>query len=517
MKKIIAVVMILALFSTGMIFAQSWEFWGGFGTGLRLTTFGGGDDWLGPTYDMVWVPDPTGGLDYTQRGHYVWTMRPTDRAPYAPGISLLAAEEGTFLDLRGKYTNRNFGLYGSVRLLPFSDHLIEIHGLFGWMTFFNDTLMMRIGRVQDHLDHGRGRGYVESLFPLWAAPGAKDCEYSYAEGDGIRFEYTGIRGLNIGVCFYLPHFSRHVYLSNRNNSITGRPDNYYKNQIAITGWMENAVNTSLRDFFMNTAFGLEYKSRSFDFAAGLKLDSVADGISDSQWGTTYFGAGLWGLYDGPQGPRTAPSLLDRIDGNNILDFLDKGMKAYAGIHLKMFRPWNIKFGGQFFNLGIFDEYGWMHLNQVLSYNLRWRYGTISLSAMQTIFNIYDDRSDPFAAAWDDEFHSPGSFRKSRAIFTFKPEFSFFGSAHTLYSIDVPVTIWPRIVIYDISVRPSVTYFIGRFLGTGLNIDFRYIFNIMQFSKYSNAFVDGIFQGRTVFRNSDPLIQNVVQVNFRVSF
>jgi hypothetical protein len=514
-KKKLVLALVLALVGAGMVYAQNWEFWGTLGTGLRVSTFGGGEDWDGPVYKAKWTPkDP-----YTyEKGFYTWS-KTAEQAPYAPAISLYNADDGTYLDVKGMYTGKNFGVYAGVRLQLFSEEPFQIHGLYGWMNFFNNALTVKLGRIQDHLNLARGRGYIESLYPLWAAPGAKDCEYSYAEGDGLRIEYTGIKGLNVGVCFYVPSFAEDIYMEKDPYIFTGKPRNFYKQSMNPVGWMDYAKNATLEDFFMNTAFGMEYKSKGFDIAAGLKLDSKADGLTDSTWGDTYFGPGLWALFDGPDGPlkNNELLLLGDLDRDDIIYYLDKGMKAYAGFDFKMLKPWSIKAGGQIYNMGAFDEYGWIHLNQSIAYNLKWKFGAIKLSALQTIFNLPEDRKDGFCRAYEDEYHTPSKAIQSKVVYTFVPEFSFFGSGHTLFSIDAPVTIWPNIVNYDISVRPRLIYFTGRFLEKGLSAELQYNFNIIQFSKYSNGFEEGRVAGRTIYRDSDPLIQNTVQLQLRVSF
>ncbi|MCL2878986.1 MAG: hypothetical protein FWF29_01960, partial [Treponema sp.] len=74
----------------------------------------------------------------------------------------------------------------------------------------------------------------------------------------------------------------------------------------------------------------------------------------------------------------------------------------------------------------------------------------------------------------------------------------------------------------ISVSPRIMYFPGQFLGKTLSIELQYFFNIMQFSKYGNEFTDNGYDSYTgagiaPFRDSQPLIRNVVQLQFGIQF
>ncbi|MCL2880976.1 MAG: hypothetical protein FWF29_12095, partial [Treponema sp.] len=429
MKKFL-VVSFLVLICTGSVFAQKWEFFGELETGLRLDTFGGGKDWYGPDYEW-YDTGRKGGWDNNQP---IWSWQEVGQKPYAPTISLYNDYYGNYLDLKGLYTNKNYGIYGGVRLHLSEEQPVEITGLLGWVDLFKNAIRVKIGRIQD---------YDTGLYPLWAAPGAKDCEYTYAEGDGVRFEFRGIRGLNAGVAMYIPQYDQ-MYIGDQKFMITSEYPNYYKQMATPTGWQDVGKNSLLEDFFSNTAFGMQFENRDIHVAAGLKLDSKADGITDSPMGSVYLGPSLWSLYDGPRGVKTA-MLLSAIPAGDNAYYLNKGMKAYAGFDFKFLRPWDLKFGGQAYNLGAFNDYGWMQLNQYLSYSFKWKFSTLGLRMYQVLFFMNEnDPNQKLGNYYANEYHNTKPL-KSNVIYTFTPFFDFFQSGNILISFEEPFTIWPNIV------------------------------------------------------------------------
>ncbi|MCL2043043.1 MAG: hypothetical protein FWG89_02775 [Treponema sp.] len=526
MKKTLALVLVLAFLTAGALFAQEWDFWGSATTGLKFTTFGGfgQSDWDGPDYNTSFNEK---GILFNEPEYWTWGY--TNRKPYAPALTLTSGDDGNYVDLNAMYTHRNWGFYASARFILFMENPFELHGLYLWYSFLNDDLTLKLGRVKDHVNLRQGRDYIEALFGLWSAPGAKDHEYSYSEGDGLRIEYTGIPGLNAGIGLFIPDLYHEYYMGDSawdsNNGmwmvdeITGRPVNYYRQQIGFNGWMENAKNVKLIDILKNITIGGEYRTENLHAAVGFKLDSPVDAL-DVDW-NPYFGHGLWNLFDGPVGPKTAPNLPDDIDKNNIDWYIGRGMKAYFGVHVQHFQPWSFKLGGQFSNLGAFSEVGKIQLNQTVSYELGWRYGGVSLSAIQTIYNIPDDRRDGFAWRFDDvtsirDFDNLDSAKGSlsKVMYTVQPSLDFFPAGGMHAGISIPITWWPGIVNYDIALKPSFTYFTGRFLEKGFSFTAEYIFNMIQFSKYSGDFRD---VGATEYRNSQPLITNALQLTASVSF
>jgi hypothetical protein len=489
-----------------------WKFWGDLRTGLRAETFGGGDDWNGPIYE--WKEGNYGGVP---NGVWQW-HKLDDREPYDPSISMWSWFMGNYIDVSARYSQRNYGLKTSIWFNFFRDNPLDLYSAYVWADFLDDTIRMSFGRMKHSQDK------------IWIAPGAWDADYNYSTGDGLRMEFKPVDGLNVGFLLSVPDINE-FWTSKDKNPISEKYDNVYKDTTNPSGWMGDGKNAKLIDFLLNTGFGAKYEYDLFDIAAGLKLNSRADGLTDSEWGETYFAFALWQLYGGPDGVNSAGNLLDGLFSgyNTILPYLSYrgnedtfnlmggGMQAYVGFNLKIFGPLSFKAGGRFYNLGAFNEFGWIWLNQEIKYTKGLQ--TFGVDLHQRIFAMDNDKRT-FALAYTDETHTE-LLDKKPVLFTFIPRWSAILTRNWFATLETPVKLWPNIVNFDVTVNPKIGYSFGEsIMGKTLIIELSYLFNAIVFSKNSHGFSDNTdSSGAAIapFRDSDPLIRNTVQINFQLVF
>jgi hypothetical protein len=529
-KGIIAAVLILI--GAGMAFGQGWEFWGELATGLRIETFSGGEDWYGPDYQWKAVNEKV------PEGQWQWENM--GRRPYDASISMFNWFMGSYFEFSARYTRGNYGIKSTLWLNFFNKYErlnedgtittinipLEIWSIYGWLDLYYDQIRLTLGRMHHTSDK------------IWIAPGVWDADHNYSTGDGLRVEYKPaiVQGLNVGLALFIPDVEvQKVWPYGAANMFSGQRESVYKETTNPSGWMGDSKNSKLVDFLLNTGFGLQYESEKFNMAAGFKLDSKADMPSDSDWGETYFAFGIWQLWGGPEGAFNKANLLsdfpwrgydvvfarDYWDGKkNTIELMSGGMQGYIGFDLNMFGPFRFKAGVRAYNLGCFDEYGWLWINQELTFTtMEPMVATFGLDLHQRIL-VMDNVKREFALVYEDENHTKPSDKKP-VLFTIIPRWDAFLTKFCYVGLNVPIKFWPGIVNIDLTVKPKIGYMFGDGLfGKTCYIELEYWFNYIVFSKYGNLFSEagnGSGNAAAPYRDSDPLIRNTIQLQFKIVY
>ena len=540
-KKILLTILILFIGMTA--FAQNWEFWGELATGFRIEHFGGGEDWYGPKFE--WVPKNV----YNPEGPWHWEL--TGRDPYDTSISMFNWFMGSYLEFSARYTRGNYGIKTTLWLNFFNNYPrhwgndkidlinlpLDIWSVYGWLDLYYDQLRFTFGRMWSSDDN------------VWVAPGVWDADHNYSLGDGLRIEYKPmlVEGLNVGVSMFVPpymmkdvwsYFDPQIEGTNGRNIFTGRWENVYQMTTNPSGWMGGSKNAKFRDFLRNIAFGMQYESETFNMAAGFKVNSRGEGLTDSDWGETYFGFAIWQLLFGPEGPFDSAHLLNlpydfpwtgydvileqyRWAGReNTLELLKGGAQGYMGFDLNMFGPFRFKAGARIYNIGVLREFGWMWVNQELTYTtLEPLVATFGLDLHQRIY-FMDNATNEFARRYEDDHHTILSARKP-ILFTIIPRWDAFLNNFCYVGIKAPIKFWPGIINLDLTVIPKIGYMWGDGLfGKTCYLELEYWFNYIVFSKYGNFFSDagnGRNDSSPPYRDSHPLMRHTVQINFKIVY
>ena len=538
MKKCISVIVLL-LVGVSIVYAE-WEFWGEFRTGLRIETIGGGEDWYGTNY--VWRPVD----DRAPEGDWHWAA--DGRRPFDPSISIFNYFMGNYIAASARWTR---GVYGFKATLWFNifRHRTFIDGTGREVSIYSPFDLWSAYMWLDVLDNQVrltfGRMGCTRVDQVWVAPGTWDADHNFSLGDGLRIEIMPwmIEGLNFGVSLFVPNIhddffhGRLFWTSGEPDIITGQLRNFYRLTTNPSGWRNDSINAKFRDFLLNTGFGMELDRDPFRVAAGFRLGNQALGLTDTEWSLeeTYFEFGLWQLFGWPAGVLdTAHLLADfpftefnifteehlRLGTANTLNLMSGGMSAYMGVHLRMFDPFHFQAGVRLYNLGAWREFGWMWLNQELSYS--WGNHTLRLEAHQRIFTM-DNNLRTFARVWvNDQSRLPEDLQEGMKpiLFRFVPHWSAMLTTNWFAVFETPVKFWPGIVDFDVRINPRVGYTVeGVIFGRTLIVELSYILSLIQFSDRSHFFSDAGLgnAAQAPFRRPDLLIRNIIQLNFSVAF
>jgi hypothetical protein len=333
------------------------------------------------------------------------------------------AGEETRFDLDGSYTQDNYGVVFRLRTdtaisgyvgvemgdfnppLPLAMVPIEVNQAYVWADFLNNMINMKVGKIDDS---------------TWKTSG--DEGFHYSTGSGLRLEVKPMDGLNLGVF------------------INGPSDNYKSNKE-----IDGGVVTER--YLLETAFGVKYETETFNVAAGLKLDGKGDGLttyeSDYGFETTDVGR-----------PDSKPQEYD-FDVENS----EKGMGAYVGFGVTPMKGFNANVEARFNNLGGYADYGWIWINETVSYAVTEPI-EVGLVMHQRLFG-----EDAFGTATD-----------ANPYLTFKPYVSYALDEKWTVGLDVPLGFWTDVIKYDIGVKPKLSYKVGE----NASINGFYLFDIMEF-------------------------------------
>jgi hypothetical protein len=278
----------------------------------------------------------------------------------------------------------------------------------------------------------------------WATTGPE--EFSGDLGGGVRLEIKPVEELNLGFFF-------------------NGPDDY----MTPAFWQNNISPGLAEHFFLETVFGLKYESRLFAIAAGLRLDGKGDALhlNDDHYTEEDLKNAFKVKYK------------DKVDKDGWPtrdDWTNKGMEAWAGFGLKAVPNLTFTVEALLANLLGFRTYGWIWLDEIIEYAITDNL-TIGIRLDQFIYGNEDTEKAG---------HKPW--------FKFEPALAYALTDSWTLGLKVPVAFQSQKISYDIGIKPSVAYTLGKHT----SIEGFYLFNINQ--------PDGDPQ-------PDSILKNTVQIDF----
>ncbi|MDR1955399.1 MAG: hypothetical protein LBQ30_00925 [Treponema sp.] len=420
MKKALVGFLILAL-SAG-VFAQEekeqgLKFSGTLKTGIQFGTSNGKNE--------VEVKDENGNVIQT------------NEYKHEPSIRLYNDDAGeeTRFDLDGSYTQDNYGVVFRLRTnTVVSGPEIEVNQAYVWADLANQLVNLKVGKIDDS---------------VWNTGGDED--FHYSTGTGLRLEVKPIEGLNVGLFLNSP------------DSPADNPGKF--DWISKVLWQgdEGPLGVLAEHFLLETSLGFKYEHDLFNVAAGLRLDSEADGLTTEEF----------------YGETTSSEVADA----------GQGLGIYAGFEVKAVENLTAIVEARFNNMGGYDKYGWIWINETLGYAI-----TEQLEAGLVMHQ--------FLFGGENKFVTLKDAASVPAYLTFEPSISYGLNDQWTVGLAIPFGIWPDIVDYDIGVKPKVSYK----LGENASINAFYLFNLEQPGK-----------GGYDTEADDPTLRNTVQIDFIWTF
>ncbi|MDR2701720.1 MAG: hypothetical protein LBB72_04750 [Spirochaetaceae bacterium] len=424
-------------------------------TGLRFEAVGGGADWnKAPDYEWTGPANSDTGFSLTET---------SANSPYSPRLSLWHDDfgNGFLLDLR--YTKNDAGLVVSTELqfLQPSPYLssmsLEFVNAYAWLDLYNRMFRLSVGHIDD---------------PVWWSPGVEP--FRYDTGLGLRFEAKPVEGLNVGFFIRIADHYKDFWVDENGK------DKYVETEHPVT--RVTGIGSHFIDALLETSFGIRYEHKYFDIAAGLRLTSKATGA---------FTEMEWGLYPITQlMPDIGSHGYDHKD--LAMDMKGAGLRAYAGLGLKMIDNLTLEAGAQFANLGSFNRYGWIWITQRVQYNLDDYNLHMGLNFHQRI------------PVTDEDFSPKGMLAKDAVKPSPDLEFGVWGSyalgQKTGVRLDTRFITIPGILDMQISPMPGFWHVFGE--------------NVILYTYY-RFYISYFNEATTGYK--DPLIRNAVQVNLEWRF
>jgi hypothetical protein len=334
-----------------------------------------------------------------------------DTDAHDPSMRMYNDDAGkeTRFDLDGSYTQDNYGVVFRFRTdtLISSPTTIEVNQAYAWADFLNDMINMKVGKIDDS---------------VWKTSG--DEGFHYSTGSGLRLEVKPMAGLNLGVF------------------INGPSDGFFTGKEIWLDLEKGESSTVTERYLLETAFGVKYETEAFNVAAGLKLDGKGDGLTQ---------------YDDVVKTKDT-------EGNTPPDYRtikdsEKGMGAYVGFGVTPMKGFNANVEAQFNNLGGYDDYGWIWINETVSYAVTEPL-EVGLVMHQRLFGSKALETGP---------------KDPSPYLTFKPYVSYALNDKWTVGLDVPLGFWTDIIKYDIGVKPKLSYKVG----DNASINGFYLFDIVE--------------------------------------
>jgi hypothetical protein len=244
------------------------------------------------------------------------------------GVSFYNDDAGKALrfDLNGAYTNNNYGVVFGLRTDVNNGFGVNVHNAYGWFSFVDGIIKVSGGIIDDG---------------PWNTGGLED--YNDVKGNGLRLEIIPITGLNIGLVLRAP-----------------------------------VLNLNIKQFLSETAFGAKYESDLFWIAAGLILDSTADGIEGPVEATPLLGD--------IGGDTPVPAAFDPVTGlfvpAPLISDADHGLVFEAGAGVKPIPGLAVSVEAKAFNASKMNLYGYFILDEDVSYKLLSDKLTVGLKSYQ---------------------------------------------------------------------------------------------------------------------------------------
>jgi hypothetical protein len=376
---------------------------------------------------------------------------------YDPSIGLYNDDAGkeTRLDLDGSYTKDNYGVVFRLRSDTITGKevkdtknetdfnigpVVEVNQAYVWADFLGEIINVKLGKIDDS---------------TWKTGG--DEGFHYSTGSGLRLEVKPMGGLNVG-----------FFLNGPNDS--GLPT------AKQNGNREVLSGILAKEFILETSFGAKYESDLFDFAAGLRIDSKADGLTTEE----FYG-------------HTTTNVQTGGDTN-------KGLGAYGGFAVKAVPNLTAAVEARFSNLGDYGKYGWIWINETLGYAI-----TEQLEAGLVMHQHIFGGDNKFVKVKDSN-NQEVSLKGDKSVspyLKFKPYVSYALNDKWTVGLDIPVNLWIDIVDYDIGAKPKLSYQVGE----NAAISAFYLFNYVQHGDLAG--------------NKDPkpdaIMANTVQIDFIWTF
>ncbi|MHB9293717.1 hypothetical protein Holit_02847 [Hollandina sp. SP2] len=343
---------------------------------------------------------------------------------YDPSIRLYSddADAETRLDLNGSFTKDNYGVVFRLRTdTVITGPEVKVNQAYVWADFLNDVINVKAGIIDDS---------------AWNTGGDED--FHYSTGRGLRLEVKPIEGLNVG-----------LFLNSQDGDLISTAASNGKSGADAKSALEASIFA--KEFLMETSFGAKYESDLFDFAAGLRIDSKADGLTTDKFYDKSTASPNFSSVP-PADPPDPPVDPENKDAG-------KGLGAYAGFAVKAVPNLTAIVEARFNNLGDYNKYGWIWINETLGYAVTEQFEA-GLVMHQRLFG-------KDALLINNESAAP--------YLTFKPYVSYALNDLWTVGLDVPVGLWTDVVDYDIGVKPKVGYKVGE----NASINAWYKFGLLQ--------------------------------------
>jgi hypothetical protein len=400
--------------------------------------------------------------DFSHDGN-TWT-----RQDKAPSLAVWHEDHGAVrLLLNGSYTKEHSGLVFRSILKPYE--------------WYKDRPSVTEDRVFELLD----QAYVWSEFAdgkvKISAGRIKDGSFWFSDGLGMRFDFRPVEGLLFGTTL-------NVAPAGTGKNITERGD-HWKNQLISQG---DGISNYALDVLKETSVGIQYNHEKFSINLAFKGDSAADGLEDTDT------AGL-----------ETRRVTDRADAvaNGLKESeAAKGMKAFAGLWLRVIPNVPLEFTATVNNLNGFNDYGWVHVGENISFTGAAPLN-ITLVAEQDIFGSHAVRTswgvlhpDPSWTKTDPVTGNP-IYNDAPIKFLFLPMVSYPINDRVTVGGGVPIIYWPD-NYFEVSADPWVAINLP---GAG-NISLKYKFMYLQHDKtYRSA------------EDIKPWINHHVQLKYELNF
>jgi hypothetical protein len=354
------------------------------------------------------------------------------------------AGEAIRLQLDGAYTKDNYGVKFGARAQLGSALDLRAYQAYGWVTFI-DIIKVSAGIIDDG---------------AWATAGPAD--YS-VNGNGLRLEITPITGLNVGLMLRVPTEAF---------APTTTPAWY-----------------TIKQFLSETAFGAKYGNDLFYVAGSLVLDSTIDEIQ------TLSGEDKWSLYGKALGGQS----LDNFFFNApVADNRDHGLKFDLGVGVTAVEHLTIKAELGANNVSKYTDFGWLRLDQDVSYKLLDDKLTVGLKAHEYFWPKNDTTKglNTYLTEGDETDKGVKPYVK------LTPYVSYAVTDPVTVGLEAGIGLWKDVLKTEFNLKPKVTYKVT----DGLELVAFYNFSVLDFKKLADGGTD-----------ADALKGNTIQIDLAWTF